>query len=53
MHRRQVMAAWRPCGSNLPLWRTNGIETFVQKTPGEIGAAQGQMPRREEGRRNS
>ena len=31
----------------------NGIETFVQRLPREMGAAQGQMPRREEGRRNS
>ena len=31
----------------------NGIETFVQRLQREVGAAQGQMPRREEGRRNS
>ena len=31
----------------------NGVEAFVQKLQREMGAAQGQMPRREEGRRNS
>ena len=31
----------------------NGMETFVQRLQRQMGAAQGQMPRREEGRRNS
>ena len=35
MHRRQVMAAWRPCGSNLSPWRTNGRETYVQRLQGK------------------
>ena len=35
MHRRQVMAAWKPCGSNSSPW------------------VQMELPRREEGRRNS
>ena len=32
-------------------WRANGILAFAQKLQREMGAAQGQMPRREEGRR--
>ena len=52
--RKQVTAVWRLCGSNLSPWeQIELIEAFfVQRLQREMGAAQGQMPRRE-GRRNS
>ena len=53
MHRRQVMAAWGPCGSNSSPWEQMELRPFVQRLQREMGAAQGQMPGREEGRRNS
>ena len=60
MLRRQVLAAWRPCGSKLlPCvlqWvrtRTIALANAVLQRFKESGATQGQMPGRDERRRNS
>ena len=51
MIRKQVIAAWRPCGNKLSPWER--IVSRLRSKYREMGAAQGQMPGREEGRRNS
>ena len=51
MLRKQVIAAWRPCGNKLSFWER--IVSRPRSKYREMGAAQGQMPGREEGRRNS
>ena len=52
MLRRQVIAAWRPCGQQCIAVGANQF-AFVQRLHREMGAAQGQMPGRDEGRGNS
>ena len=40
-------------GQQFIVLRANRIEVFVQRLQREMGTAQGQMPGREEGKRNS
>ena len=52
-HRRQVIAAWRPCGNSLSPWERIELRSFVHRLQREMGTAQEQMSGREGGRRNS